>query len=827
MALFRIAPLLATAAAIEVPKFGEAVVDSHGEPVMRHMRNVRETDRAILQELGEAAELSELSGQEKHESIFDLNFTNGTVQDVVNQTLDQLFAMNASETTIAQAMRVKLDGKGDTRALASTALFSIFGMACILASFRTLRVTYPTLYSKRELERITSSQDEPKVASDEGAFASPIHDSDDEVGPSMLKQLRSTWRLQDDCVIEVAGLDACMHLQFQVLALRVLISLMVIPAVLCPLHWMGAPEGAESFAAVSWTVHEDRYGVLCLHCITVWYVVLITIRHLFKAQEQFLPMRYAWLKQVKPPQATTVIVEGIPENLRTDARLGAYFSSLFPENAVLRSYVVRRTKLLASKLARLEEAQQACGRALSRLEAVTAAEQLKNVQEEVTAEHVRLGRAADAFDPDACTNCGIITFRSHRDVRLALREQLATDCCTLSLKVAPAPEDIWYDSFQMPQSKTVGWLCILGIFTFFSPCVVLVSSLVRLNSLARVAPVVADLKENAPGFAAMLEGLLTTMALNALMAVTPWMFYLVSCSFFRPFSFADVQVKVQGLYFTFLAFFILLVTTFTQGVMSTLWLVAQQPTHIVHLLATSLPTASHFYVNYLVVGWLSCIYELIRLFPLLKFISYKEHMGSEEARQKAETESVELGSRVGKSVLMLLICIVYCSLCPVALIFGAIYFLLERVSHGYLCYYAEPKQPDLGGKNWVQALQQVHIGLVIYVLLMVGVLGASGIEFIICLVPSLYVIANSWLNLNSSFLWESLPLDGVFDQDGIDELKIAEGQEQLYEQPEVMKCRQVLKTFNVQTADTLSSGQVPEDDPSRATEDTDSVSLRS
>lgn len=829
------AAVLAFAAAIETSEYDlrSAVIDSHGDHVIRRSRDVREVDEGALLE----AQLAAAAASGSDEKIFfNSSFTSDTArflnQTVVaavsrlgNETIDAQASEtseNASETTVAQAMRVKLDGKGDERALGSTVLFAVLGMACIIASFRSLRATYPILYSKRELERIEDAQRAESLRPGDQERA--IYEADDAVGPSMLKQLRSAWSLQDEHVIEVAGLDACMHLQFQALALKVLVSLMVVPAVLCPVHKAGSSNQSEFFAAISWTVHEDRYGVLWLHCVTVWFVVLVVTRHLCRAQERFLPLRYAWLRRLRPPQATTVIVEGIPSSLRTDARLAAYLASLFSEEAILRSYVVRKSKRLESKLGRLEYAEQKLKQAITRLDRDADREQLKNIQEELAAESARVARAADFFDPEVCSNAGIVTFRTYRDVRLALREQLSTDRSTLSMKVAPAPEDIWYDSLQMAESvarNRMGWLCILGLFAAFAPLVVFVSSLVRLDTLVHIAPVLADLKRDAPVFASMLEGILATGALNTLMAATPLIFYIVCKSFFRPLSYSDVQLRVQNLYFTFLVFFVLLVTAFTQGVLSTLWLVAQQPAYIVSLLARSLPLASHFYVNYVTVGCLSCTYELIRFFPLLKFLSLKELVGEKEAKQKAEIESVEFGSRVGKSTMMLVISIVFCSLCPVILIVGSTYFFLERISHGYLCYYAEPKQPDLGGRFWVQALLQVHCGLVIYILLMVGVVGASGIEFIICLVPSLLVVANSWLHLVNTFLWECLPLDGVLDQDSYSPAS-SSGQEKLYEQPEVRKCREVLWRLDHEKRPSNASSAIH--DEAEATEDTDPVS---
>ncbi|CAE7626006.1 unnamed protein product [Symbiodinium pilosum] len=96
---------------------------------------------------------------------------------------------------------------------------------------------------------------------------------------------------------------------------------------------------------------------------------------------------------------------------------------------------------------------------------------------------------------------------------------------------------------------------------------------------------------------------------------------------------------------------------------------------------------------------------------------------------------------------------------------------------------AEPRQGDTGGEIFVQALKQVHIGLMVYVLLMVGVLGARGSEFGLPLVPLLFVVMWSLHGLDG-YLWANLPLDRVFDLDDADPAFEEGLDHQVYEQAE-------------------------------------------
>eukprot|EP00438_Fugacium_kawagutii_P036400 Skav232840 [mRNA] locus=scaffold1834:125606:149384:- [translate_table: standard] len=112
----------------------------------------------------------------------------------------------------------------------------------------------------------------------------------------------------------------------------------------------------------------------------------------------------------------------------------------------------------------------------------------------------------------------------------------------------------------------------------------------------------------------------------------------------------------------------------------------------------------------------------------------------------------------------------------------AVRMTTERcLSHGYLLLSAEPRQGDAGGELFVEALKQVHTGLLIYVLLMIGVLGTNGFQFGLVLVPNLFIVSWSLLTLDS-FLWPCLPLDQVMDLDDKDPPE--EDTLQVYEQSE-------------------------------------------
>jgi len=704
----------------------------------------------------------------------------GELANVTN-SIDHL----QGDVSSAEVMRVRLDGHGDTLEIVSTIIFTMTVCVWLVVAFKILSWLYPALYSQRELEQ--------RGCNEGVGLAEAIADV-----TSLWHQISVAMFLKEEDVLEVQGLDAWMHMQFQWLSLRIIASLCLVPVIVCPLHWTHVqPQSSELFSRFNLAVNEDRYFVLWIHVGVVWAVVTLTTRQLHLAMKQFVPVRYRWLSAMDFPQSTTVLVQGMPESMSSDARLQSYFAGLFGDNAVVRCYVVRNTRLLQRKLERLRKAERELAKAVLRSQAGGSdpasselvqfrRESLADIKEEVTAERVRLGRLSHALDPDVCTSTGFVTFRTRLDMRLAAREQLGTDAFALVLQQAPSPMDVSYDALILRPSFTLqrlGALSTFGVFLAFVPAVVFVSTLLNLNSWQQVFPAIGRLRHSVPIAMEMLEGVLATLSLKLMLSFIPAVLLRLVRAFSKPVSNSSAQLQLQRTYFAFLVVFVLLVTSFAQGLITTLLFVAQQPTAIVPLLAKSLPLTSRFYVNYLVLGWGSCMCELLRPAPLVLFLSLREFTSQDEARLRAEEDSVLMGTRAARSTFMLVIALVFCSICPLVLLVAFAYFLVERFAHGYLFMAAEPRQGDTGGEIFVQALKQVHVGLMIYVLLMVGVLGARGAEFSLPLVVLLLVVMWS-LHGMEGYLWANLPLDRVFDLDDADPAFEESLEHEVYEQAE-------------------------------------------
>merc|ERR1719221_2526413 len=107
---------------------------------------------------------------------------------------------------------------------------------------------------------------------------------------------------------------------------------------------MTAPWHTPTFVHTEGLSVDDNNVLLCrIHVAIVWFVVSITVRVISWDQKAFLKHRFKWLKQVPAPRCCSVLVENVPEGLRSDEAVFSYFAALFGIQAIRRAYVVRRT----------------------------------------------------------------------------------------------------------------------------------------------------------------------------------------------------------------------------------------------------------------------------------------------------------------------------------------------------------------------------------------------------------------------------------------------------------------------------------------------------
>lgn len=86
---------------------------------------------------------------------------------------------------------------------------------------------------------------------------------------------------------------------------------------------------------------------------------------------------------------------------------------------------------------------------------------------------------------------------------------------------------------------------------------------------------------------------------------------------------AEVELKTQTWYFVFQFIQVFLITTLSSGAVATATQVVAQPTQVTNLLASNLPKASNFYINYFVLyGIAIAAKELFNIVAVLVYLVF-------------------------------------------------------------------------------------------------------------------------------------------------------------------------------------------------------------
>jgi hypothetical protein len=672
------------------------------------------------------------------------------------------------------------NSKNDLQALLFSLAFNVFGAGITFCCFLGLRHLLPIMYAQRfDLNAVKRGWS------------------------------RTFADVPDQQALECAGLDGMMLIEFHALGQRLAVILgAVFISVLTPLHYYYSEHkedqdlldkiSIQTLVASATKEHQLPQFLFWVHAGAVWLAVLLASQAIMSAHRRFLTLRFYWLERVPMPRATTLLVEHIPPEYRGDEQLKAFFEHLFNENAVQRAYIVRDLERLRRLVAlrnvvraRLDCAQAAwaqggcsqlgrpqigwlscVGHGRDAIDEHT--EQLKQAETDVENERDRVQDAVARLNPSVCSASGFVTFSSKRWRRLASREQLQADAGTFVMSLAPDPAEVIYtDLAKDPARRTFEGIlaraCIILIFLIWTPCVIVASGLASPTKMKEYAPTVAGWLSWL-GADALIEGVMPAIVLSTFMSLLPTLLMLIIRKLLSPMSQTNAQLQLQKWFFRFQVIFVLLVTTIGKSLYFAIRKILEHPREFLKMLAESLPKVSHFYSLYLVLGWFAVTTELLRIGPLIKYLQLRLTFDSDEAKRLAEPEDQDhygIGSRMSKSALMMTVMLVFCTCSPEISVFGLMYFSIAGPCYRYLVVYAEAPKSDAGGIFWVLGLQQIYVGLLLFVLLMVGILlrhSKDDPRPPILAACALFLLYASYTHFED-YRWENLPFDAVVGTD--------------------------------------------------------------
>jgi hypothetical protein len=570
-----------------------------------------------------------------------------------------------------------------------------------------------------------------------------------------------------------------------------------------PMHWAFGGNRAEKdyLSYLSFGNVQDGNWMYWIHAFIVWAVVAVVQSQVYGAQKTFLTYRFAWLKGMPDAHANTLLVEGIPEEYQSEKRLTDFFTSMLPGVEVSSTYIMKDTTdlerdvaQLSSMMGLLEQAEaqwQKDGKTIetkpqvrdgtfgAKVDAIDYYKrEIKNLEPKIQEERRRIKKASAEVGGVNLTR-GFVTFKKRVHAAVAAQLEMTPDSAEWVMSVPPEPASlIWSGLTQDPTKEAgkeaLGYALVAGLFFAYMPLVIGITNVANMIDMGPLQ--------------AVWQGLAPTMGLQVMVGMLPTFLVMIFGLCFPLKAEVWAQHKIQIWYFGFQVVFVILATAVGTNVRQFCATLAEEPLSAPAVFAQSMPFATHFYMNFLVLQWATHFTNMCRGATLGKFHAWSKIFEVEEAKKRAEPEDQDyygLGSRSARFTINLCIGVVFGTLSPPINLLTLVNFAVCRVVYGYLTVYAEKKKPDLGGVFWVTMLKNVFVGNIIYCVLMVGVLmersdswGPSAIA-----APSLIYVIWSMRRFDGAFKWEKLPHADLQDAGKVEKRRM-EGR---YEQPEMIE----------------------------------------
>jgi hypothetical protein len=710
-----------------------------------------------------------------------------------------------TDTTTPDATGMTLNAVGDFEAFVSALIVSIGSVVFMIGVFSFLRLHYPIMYSHNILQGFAP-----------GGLTEPP--------PGYFGWVRPVLDLKIEDVAEKISLDHAMLLEFCNLCMKILAAIgapMIFVMGSMNYFFGGRAAGEDHLSYLSFgnvcahdaipspDTHCDGKGswLYWIHALCVWGVVLFVQSSIYKAQEVFLKLRFKWLQELPELRANTIMVEEIPEAYRSDDALKAFFTAMLPHTTVTEVHLARDTTVLhglvsqkTAATAKLQEAEAIWQKAGQKPDAKPTVreptmgakvdsidfwtKQIEQLSLEIKQEQARIKEASHQIG-GVNVSSGFVTFSKREDAEVALRlTNISADMQDWTLSTPPHPDDvIWADLTQDDVAQNVrtlvGYGLVAGLYFAYMPMVIGITNIAKMINMGMFQPI--------------WEGVAPTMGLQFMVAMLPTFLNLIFKSFFTLRGSTWAQSKLQVWYFWFQVVFVILAAAIGQNVRGFTQTLIEEPLQIFGVFASTMPYATHFFMNFLVLSWTTHAMIMTRYFPLIKFRVAAMLFDEEASKNLAEPEDQDyygIGARSSRWTIMMCISIVFGTLSPPINLFGFINFAVCRLVYGYLFCFAETRKTDLGGVFWVTALEHLFVGMIIYCILMTGVLLQRAEYWTpgVMVAPSIGYVIWSLGRFKTAFSWEKLPFTTLLhiDGEGDDKTWVKKTMKSEYIQPELL-----------------------------------------
>ncbi|RUS27954.1 hypothetical protein BC938DRAFT_482527 [Jimgerdemannia flammicorona] len=270
--------------------------------------------------------------------------------------------------------------------------------------------------------------------------------------------------------------------------------------------------------------------------------------------------------------------------------------------------------------------------------------------------------------------------------------------------------------------KIVGTAVSIALVVFWGVIVAFITSIATLSNLIKLLPFLEPVVNLSSVIRGIIEGLIPAAMLSGLMMVLPFILIYI-CQFEAVPLYSRMEEAIQSRYFFFLIINVLLVVTVAGTIFSSIEQIIETPTDLVSILATSLPTVSTFFVNYLLLqGLVGSAIELTQFYRLLWNLVVIRWFANSPRQVFIENhpKAVHWGTAFPQQCLVFSIAMTFSTIAPLVPVFAAVYFGLFYVVYRYQLLYVYTIGLQTAGLYFYKALWHCFVGLLIQQVTMMG-----------------------------------------------------------------------------------------------------------
>ena len=346
-----------------------------------------------------------------------------------------------------------------------------------------------------------------------------------------------------------------------------------------------------------------------------------------------------------------------------------------------------------------------------------------------------------------------------------------------------SPKDVIWDNMSLPwwqQYVRQGFvlLCVGGMVILWAIPVAFAGSLSQIDTVKQFLPFLADWLGNAPPYViSIIQGLLPPIIIGILVALLPIILRFLARLQGIPTE-ALVELAVQKYYFAFQFVQVFIVVTIASAITTMVGFINQAANGgtfdvniVTAILARNIPTASNYFLSYLLLQGLSvsasALLQVVNLILFYIMGGLFDNTARAKFKRQTELQTIKWGTFFPVYTNLACIGIIYSVIAPLILVFNIITFALFWFVYRYNAIYVNQFRNDTGGLLFPTAVKQLFTGVYVLELLLIGYFGIVSGTSSGTLVGQLIVMALTLLGtilfqflLNEAFgpLFQYLPI---------------------------------------------------------------------